>query len=352
VFNTFSTGGIEPVSAIAITFTGEAEESLVVANEGDGLFTLLGGTEGLEEEQSLSKSYLPEPTALDLKSVSGDEVSFYATTAGMEAAFTLNFILPGFAPSTGPALGSSTATVEAPAMLVALSETSLALVASLLVTMLNTPLVTVLNTPTSATLAATAENQAEVNTSFLSVAPSQGQGLFAQFTAAVSGGDEAAETAPEAPAGEGERAPRWVRSLLNLDEQLQKIRQENHDALFEDEEPADTGNSPEEDLGDLFSRVFPSAPIPWANEADPGPSPAGRSPHAERADTQAVDVAIGFLWAVPPTDAPPSCTVSPQRASVWVPLVLATTLVLHGGPLAEMLRDRRRRGVEPRAIIG
>ena len=189
VFDTFSTGGIEPVQAIAITFSGEADESLVVANSGDGLFTLLGGTDGLEEEQSLSKSYLPEPTALDLASVSGNEVSFYATTAGMEAAFTLNFVLPGFSPSTAPVPGSSSATAQAPAMLVALSDTSLALVASLLVTMLDAPLITVLNTPTSATLAATSENQAEVNTSFLSVAPSQGQGLFAQFTSDDSAGD-------------------------------------------------------------------------------------------------------------------------------------------------------------------
>ena len=56
VFDTFSTGGIEPVAAFAVTFTGQALESLVVANEGDGLFSLLGGADGLELEQTLSKS--------------------------------------------------------------------------------------------------------------------------------------------------------------------------------------------------------------------------------------------------------------------------------------------------------
>src|SRR5437588_739755 len=75
-----------------VKFAGQSLESLVVANSGDGLFTLLGGTEGLELEQTLSSPYLSQPSALVLAALSGDEVSFYATTAGVEAAFTLAFI--------------------------------------------------------------------------------------------------------------------------------------------------------------------------------------------------------------------------------------------------------------------
>ena len=66
----------------------------------------------------------------------------------------------------------------------------------------------------SATLAAATENQAEVNTSFLSVAPSQGQGLFTQLTTNESRRREPVETAPEAPVGQAPAAPPWIRSVL------------------------------------------------------------------------------------------------------------------------------------------
>jgi hypothetical protein len=140
VFDSFSTGGIDPVQAIAVTLPGQALESLIVANTGDGLFTLLGGAAGLgEEAPPLSDRELPEPTALAAPSLSGNVLSFYAATAGMEAAFTLAFILPGFTPATAPVPGSSSAAAVAPAQLVALTDTSLALVGTLLVTMLGTP---------------------------------------------------------------------------------------------------------------------------------------------------------------------------------------------------------------------
>jgi hypothetical protein len=367
VFNSFSTGGIDPVAAFAVEFAGQSLESLVVANSGDGLFTLLGGADGLEVVATLSDRELPEPTALVLASFSGDEVSFYATTAGEEAAFTLSFILPGFSPSVGAVPGSSGATAEAPGALVPPSETSLAIVGTLLVTMLNFPLDTVLNTPTSANVAAANENQAEVNTSFLSAAPSQGQGLFTQSKTDESGDGEALATAPGTPVGQGASAPPWVQSLLGLDELFQQIRQEDHDAIFEDEEPADTGKSGGDDRGDSSNLEFPSVPTPRANEPAPGPSLNEPSPHIDRADTQAIDEAIGSLWAVQPTDAPPTCPVSPVPTSpappseigafdtpdkpwmqcpepvpVWVPLVLSTTVVIHASPLAERLRERRR----------
>ena len=102
VFDTFSTGGVEPVAALGVQLAGQALESLIVANAGDGLFSFLGGTEGLELEATLSNPALPEPSDLALAEISGNAVSFYATTAGMEAAFTLAFILPGFSPPAVP----------------------------------------------------------------------------------------------------------------------------------------------------------------------------------------------------------------------------------------------------------
>jgi hypothetical protein len=355
VFDTFLTGGLEPVASFAVAPAGQSLESLVVANGGDGLFTLLGGTEGLEVEATLSNPSVPEPTALDFGSLSGNELTFYAATAGMEAAFTLAFTLPGFSPSTVPVPGSSSATVQAPALLVALSETSLPLAGSLLVT--------VLNTSTSTTLAAAAETQAEVNTSFLSVAPSQGQGLFTQASSGATGGDDdAAETESATPAGQAQgqapAAPPWVRSFLGTDDQLQQIRQESQDALFKDEKPAGTGESAEKKPADPLGLRLPSVPTRQANEPTPGPRLA-RSPGVDRTETQAIDEAIASLWAVssiearpafpriqePPRPAPLPDDPEPRSAEsipIWLPPVLSAVLLVHASPLTETLRDRRR----------
>jgi hypothetical protein len=265
VFGTFSTGGLDPVEAFGVEFPGQALESLVVANSGDGLFTLLGGAEGLEEEASLSDRELPEPTAVVPASVSGNEVSFYAATAGMEAAFTLAFILPGFTPTVGPAPGSSSAAAATPAQLVPLSETSLALVGTLLVTALNTttsaPL-TVLTTSTTTTVPGSnpAETQAEVNTSFLSVSPSQGQSTFTQLRTEGSCGGEAEEVKPDAEEGPG--APPWSQFVLGVDEVYDLIRGEDPDARLPDRDdaPARTEKAPQEDLGDPFSLLERATP--------------------------------------------------------------------------------------------
>jgi len=218
----------------------------------------------------------------------------------------------------------------------------------------------VLSNPPSATPASVTENQAEVNTSFLSVLALSGQKLFTQLNAKESGGDEAVETEPETPAGQGQGqgagAPPWVRSVLGVDELFQQIRQENHDALFEDEEPADTGKPAGDDPGDPSSLTFPDVPAVRANEGAPGPCLTRRLPHVDRADTQVIDEAIASLWSVQPTNSPPTCPVAPAAAkpaplpgmsaldepdepiSVWVPLMLSTTLVIHASPLAETVR--------------
>ena len=82
-------------------------------------------------------------------------------------------------------------------------------------------------------------NQPEVNTSFLAVAPSQGQGLFARLNTRRLGSDEAVETEGETPVAQGQVqgptqsvAP-WVRSVLGVEERFQQIREMNHDTLFE-----------------------------------------------------------------------------------------------------------------------
>jgi hypothetical protein len=328
VFNTVSTGGTEPVAAFGVTVPGQLEESVVVANQGNGVFTLLGGVGGLKLEQTQTSSDLPEPTALDFAAVSESEVMFYATTAGQEVAFTLEFVLPGFLPT-----GSTTALVldisravavaEAPAQLVALSEDSLTL------------LVTVLNPAPGATLPAAVGNPAEVNTSFLSVPPSQGQSLFSQLPARESEGDETVQPTPETPVAQGATAPPWVRSILGADEMIQEIRQENRDVLLDDGVPAATGESPRDQTEDPPGLLPPGVPACRVSEPDHGLSPgpgaglslsltvARRSTDVDRHTAAAVDQAIDELGSA---ERPP---VSCQPAvSAWVPVLMAYPAVV------------------------
>jgi hypothetical protein len=353
--DTFSTGGEEPVAAFAVRLAGQALESLVVANSGDGLFTLLGGTEGLELEQTLSNPALSEPSALALAALTGSEVSFYATTAGMEAAFTLAFILPGFPASVSSGPASSSATIETPTALVALSETSLALVGSLLVTVLNpTPAA-----PVPAAAGNGNENQAEASTAFLSVAPSQGQSLFTEFSTAESeSGGEVAQTELEPPRGQA--APPWSRYVLGLDERFETIRQQSQDALFGKDKDQDQGQNQDkgtpdgpgaalrDDPGDSSDLRVPSAPAAQPTE------PTLRRKQDNPRTAEAVDAAIKALVSgVPLRELPialrfkePAVAVpqagplpdhpDPARAGepvpVWVSLAVATTMTVRANP--------------------
>ena len=328
---------------------------------GQGTLAIEPVNDQLGVAETLSTFDLPARRVPGLSASTGVEVGSSAINDPFDAGSLLAYFLVGSSVAGSPVPGNSGATTEAAAQLVALSETSLDLVGTLLITALNAPLVSVLSNAPGATLASVTENQAEVNTSFLLAVPSQGQGRFRPFNTGESGGVEAVETETKTPVGQGQGqgagAPPWVRSVLGVDELIQQLRQENHDAFFGDEESAETGKSAEGDLGDPFSLLFPSVPIPPANEPAPGPSLGGRSPHVGRGDTQVVDEAMGSLWALTPTNAPSIAAMnafdaadevglqSPEPVSVWVPLVLSTTLVIRTSPLAEGLRDRRR-GVE------
>ena len=343
--------------------SGVESGTLGLGNVGNGHGTLAiePVNDQLGVAETLSTFDLPARRVPGLSASTGVEVGSSAINDPFDAGSLLAYFLVGSSVAGSPVPGSSGATTEAAAQLVALSETSLALVGTLLITALDAPLVSVLGNAPGATLASVTENQAEVNTSFLSAVPSQGQGRFRPLNTGESGGVEAVETETETPVGQGQGqgagAPPWVRSVLGVDELIQQLRQENHDAFFGDEESAETGKSAEGDLGDPFSLLFPSVAIPPANEPAPGPSLGGRSPHVARGDTQVIDEAMGSLWALTPTDAPSIAAMnafdapdevglqSPEPVPVWVPLVLSTTLVIRTSSLAEGLRDRRR-GVE------
>ena len=334
VFQDFPTGGLDPVAAVAGEFFGNGLESLIIANNGDGLFSLLGGTEGLQVEATLSNPELSEPTALVLAASTGNEVSFYATTAGLEAAFTLAFLLPGPPPVIpgGPAQ----------LFLLPLNESSLALVGTLLTV--------VLDIPTNATLTITAEDQAAVSSSVVA-APSFGQDPDTPGNNDEPGSDEGVESQAANPVAQGPIG--WSRFILSIDKAFDRIRNENQDALFPDGDGVD-----EDEVSDQLSGT-------------PRHNPAQVSPPVDRITALAVDEAIGSHWAVAPTNSGPSLSLSPELAnpapqveqlpddpsetrsgepvSFWVPLLSTTWMVIHASPLTRPRRDRLRVVVSPQA---
>ncbi len=106
---TFATGGDAPTSGFAGNFTGDGFTDLVVGNNGDGrLALLLGGPGGLSLSQTLTSPAVPEPTSLSFAGVSDGTLSFYASTAGREAATAMAFALSPGAALSGAALAGGT----------------------------------------------------------------------------------------------------------------------------------------------------------------------------------------------------------------------------------------------------
>src|SRR5262245_4835104 len=87
LIQTVASGGQTPVAGFTGDFNGDGFTDLVVANNGSGRFgLLLGGSSGLSLTQSLSSPAAPEPTAVSFAGLEDGLLSFYASTAGREAA--------------------------------------------------------------------------------------------------------------------------------------------------------------------------------------------------------------------------------------------------------------------------
>jgi hypothetical protein len=150
VVQTIATGGLRPSSGFAGDFTDSGFSDLVVGNSGDGRLSLLsGGPGGLSLSQVIASAAVPSPTALSFAGVADGVLSFYAATAGREAASLLAFdlgaqggsagVVPGagLAAGTGQSVGSllAAATVGAfqqAAQLLGLRGSALDLIAPLL----------------------------------------------------------------------------------------------------------------------------------------------------------------------------------------------------------------------------
>jgi streptogramin lyase len=359
VFQSFPTGGVDPVAAFGVDVNGTGFESLVVANSGDGLFTLLGGTDGLAVEATLSAPALPQPSAVVLAGVNQDAVDFYATTAGVEAAYALEFILPGRAASLGPisvatvtegstplALPPVTSFSPIPggAQLLPLNEAALPLVGTLLTVGLATGSSA---TPTSPS--PSASPGPGVSTALIALLPETGppsgqeQGPGSSPAAIEAAVAVASPAAPSSSAGQSllnpgntpekrsaaeddgnpqerpsaNRSPQsptpWTGFLPGRDEVLEEIRQGNQPA------PSPSGSEPP--------------------EAEPDLESTGGAPHGVQAVVRAIDEAICSLWPVPRGQ-------STESVSVSTPLVLTAILIVRSTHIRR--HDRTKAGTSRR----
>jgi hypothetical protein len=110
---TVPAGGFRPTSGFAGDFNGDGISDLVVGNNGNGAFSLLlGGSDGLTLSQTLASPAVPSPTAVSFAGVSDGVLSFYAASAGREAAarlaFNMNHAESAFGPLAGSDLAGST----------------------------------------------------------------------------------------------------------------------------------------------------------------------------------------------------------------------------------------------------
>jgi hypothetical protein len=226
ITTTIASGGVDPDAAFAFASPG-GEEDLVVANAGDGALALYeGGPEGLELVSTESEPGLPAPTALAFSTLTGGQVQFYAATAGRESAelVSLNLNVETSTAASSPAVSSA---LSSPVVqIVALNDTSLPLVVTVLTLTIES---------SGAELGiGPSESEAVSFATFLPGSSSSfGQGMSSQGRAGPVA-DEVVES--EGSGGEaGTLVPGptslWERFLLGLDEALERFRGANPDGL-------------------------------------------------------------------------------------------------------------------------
>ena len=227
----FSSGGFDPVSALAILGSSGFED-LVVANNADGSVALLQGTPlGLSVEEINSSLAGLNPTGLALASVHNDDVDIYATTAGDETASLLVF-----------SLGSSSLVPSGSSLtLFPSQETSLPLVATLFGT----------NVDLSASegeLAGQETAAALVALSTNTITVSLGQGSFrrsGEHDWETEEGQFASENEPGPPSVIAR--PAWKRIMIGLDEALEQFHRATQSVPRPDDGPEDDDQEEHQD---------------------------------------------------------------------------------------------------------
>ncbi|MFO0954681.1 MAG: VCBS repeat-containing protein [Isosphaeraceae bacterium] len=383
VTQTINAGGLRPSSGFAGDFTGNGFTDLVVGNSGDGRFSLLsGGPSGLSLSLSTTSAAVPSPTSLSFAGVSDGVLSFYAASAGHEAASLLAFSLEGqgnsggdvsggeLAGGTGQSTGSvltaaTTGAFQQAAQLLGLNGSALDLIA---------PLLTVSVVPGEFD---TAEGTGEVAllANFL---PSTGvtQALASNEDENHSGGEEAEGTEDGEEAGEApqEELPAWEQLAVGLDQAWEELRNNRLEREGVDRGAADRAASkPDRESPTPLSRKpalrrrDQTQPRARREPTAPAPLPAASRPAvvpAERAEPEAVDSAIAELAGnMPLMDrpaAPPTERMEEESAAdhdpLNRPLAAAVTLVSME-TLARWIRSRRgeqarrARKIEPERVL-
>jgi hypothetical protein len=255
VIQSFSTGGIDPVAAFGVDITGDGIESLVVANSGDGLFTLLGGEgEGLAVTATLSagQTDLPAPSSVVLAGVEGDALAFYATTESVEAAALLAFIL-GTPPSVPSPVAAPVGAISA--SLLSFTEAAPPLISTLLMVTIAPALAPARDLPEPSSsasesfvvLAIVPAGTSASATSFTgaesasapaagpssTAGPGAGQSLLTQGDRSDTTGESeppgdegrmAERAQRDSPAAPKAKAPDWLRIFLGIDEGFERVR--------------------------------------------------------------------------------------------------------------------------------
>jgi hypothetical protein len=380
VVSTLASGGVDPTTAFEFA-SGGGFEDLVVGNTGDGALALFeGGPEGLSLFSTAEEPNLPDPTALSFAALTGGAVQFYAATAGRESAelvaLSLSIQLETTANPSGPgstlietvtgsslllAGPTSTATVQ----LVALNETSLPLVATVLTLTISGP-----GAEFGPALAVTEASGVVATVSGTGTSAGQGPLATSGGGGATSGAtedpDESGAAATAAPAG---LAP-WERFVLGVDEALEELGRENSDGMMgppappAPAAPAPGPSAPAQGVGpglrsvpirpsdaEEGDRELSEAPRPgwalvdgWHAHEDVGMvfdagvlpvhahedvgMPPGMSRSVRDATTEAIDAAIERLRAGSgPTETDPPMLRSEADEAGLVPVCLALALL-------------------------
>ena len=223
--------------------------------------------------------------------MTGGQVQFYAATAGREAATLVALSLGGETQPEAAALPSPS--TNNLAQLVPLQQSSLALVGTLLVTMIESPGAEVNLSP--------AETETTTALAFSLATPvSVGQGTPGQGgnDNAGGGGDEEAGTPADAAANRaGPDASSWQTFVLGTDEALEQFQRE-HQGLSPESGDPNAGSAPPEvehepgspgSIGpsDVKSSLFR---LP----GDPGQETSRATLRSRQAE--AIDAVIGSLW--------------------------------------------------------
>jgi hypothetical protein len=284
VVSTLASGGVDPTTAFDFA-GGNGFEDLVVGNSGDGSLALFeGGPEGLSLASVESEPNLPEPTALAFSALPGGTVQFYAATAGRESAelVALSLSIPSETVTSLSGSVPASTTVQ----LVALQETSLPLVA--------TVLTLTLAVSGEEPGAVPAESEAlGVVATVAGAGTSAGQGPIstARGVSATTGETEGSDEAGPPTAAVLAALAAWERFVLGLDAALEELDREDAGGITGPSEPADRpqpspGIGAPSPVGGPGSRSAPARPSGAERDGRDVPDSATR--------TSAIDAAISW----------------------------------------------------------